>query len=99
MPVGAPLGNQNAANGARWEKAITRALAHKAGSADDGLFAIAQEIVSAALDSDAPIGLRTAAWQEIGNRMDGKPHQTVAAALSADITVVRRVFGKGRDAA
>jgi len=93
MSGGAPLGNQNAANGARWEKAITRALAHRSKStADDGLFAIAQEIVAAALDPDAPLGLRTAAWQEIGNRMDGKPHQAISAELSGDLNVTRRTF-------
>lgn len=89
---GAQPGNQNAANGARWEKAIVRALAHKHGSADDGLLAIAQEIVEVALDPEAPAGLRIAAWQEIGNRMDGKPHQAISAALSGDLNVTRQVF-------
>ena len=89
---GGQPGNQNAAKGDRWQKALERALAHAAGSTDEGLFKVAQQVVALAL------GGNTSAWTEIANRMDGKPVQAIAAALSGDLNVIRELFGQKPDA-
>lgn len=72
--VGAPIGNQNAVKGKRWQKALEKALARKGGDVDAGLADVATQVVEAALAGDKD------AWQEIGNRMDGKPHQSTSIA-------------------
>ena len=70
MKRGAPISNQNARKGKLWTDAIRRALAVyeddqvKRGQA---LSKIALRLVKDALNGDK------AAWQEIGNRLDGKP--------------------------
>ena len=72
--MGAPIGNQNAKKAKRWQDALLKALARyespesnvKAGEALDK---IAEKVVSFALKGDKD------SWQEIGNRLDGKPAQ------------------------
>src|SRR5882757_2286400 len=74
--MAAPPGNRNAAHGRKWQEAIDRALKRfedkrskiQAGQALDR---IAKKVVKAALEGD---------WwavTEIGNRLDGKPAQTI----------------------
>ena len=69
----AAIGNQNAAKGRRWHDALHKALVRyetdkiKAGEALDK---IAQTVVEKALAGDRE------SIQEIGNRLDGKPHQS-----------------------
>lgn len=74
--AGPPIGNQNASKGKRWQEAIDKAckqfadkeLKVKAGQALDR---IAHKVVQAALEGD---------WwavTEIGNRLDGKPAQSI----------------------
>ena len=92
MAAGAPIGNDNAAKGKAWDQAIKRALARSGGTVDEGLIKVAMMVVNAALDPEATPTERIAAWTEIGNRLDGKPHQTLAAALSGDVLVTRKVF-------
>lgn len=70
--MGAPLGNNNGANGKEWRNAIRRALAHKHGSVQDGLLKIARQLVDKAEDGDIT------ALKEIGDREDGKPAQVIA---------------------
>lgn len=70
--MGAPVGNSNAAKGKEWKLAIRRALAHKFGSYDEGLTALAGKLVEAAESGDMT------ALREIGDREDGKPAQTIA---------------------
>lgn len=73
---GAPKGNQNNAKGKRWQEALTKALAQyedktagiKRGQA---LAKIAERVIERALAGEKD------AWQEIGNRLDGKPAQAV----------------------
>ena len=89
---GGQPGNTNGANGLPWQKALERALAHAKGSKDDGLFEIAQLVVADALAG------KQEAWQEIGNRMDGKPRQTADVALTGDVNVTRRTFDQGSNA-
>lgn len=64
-------GNQNAAKGKEWRQAIRRALAHKHGSYDEGLLALATKLIEAAENGDM------AALKEIGDREDGKPAQSI----------------------
>jgi hypothetical protein len=74
--AGAPVGNQNARKAKRWQDALTRALAQyeskdgqiKAGMA---LNAIAERVVEKAVGGDKD------AIAEIGNRLDGKPAQSL----------------------
>jgi hypothetical protein len=74
--AGAPLGNQNAAKAKRWQDALHKALVRfekedgsvKAGQALDK---IAETVVSQAIAGNKD------AWQEIGNRLDGKVPQGI----------------------
>ena len=81
--MGAPSGNQNAKKAKRWQDALWKALQRfesrdiKAGEALDKL---AERVVLDALGGSKD------AWQEIGNRLDGKPHQTIAAEVDASVT-------------
>lgn len=71
---GAQQGNKNAAKGKDWEAAIRYAILNytndevKRGQA---LKRIANKLVEQALEGNKD------AWQEIGNRLDGKPAQAV----------------------
>lgn len=73
--MAAPLGNQNAARAKKWRDAILRALARKSGSVDQGLDAAADKLATLAIDDGDKWAL-----EEIGNRVDGKPHQSVGLA-------------------
>ena len=73
---GAPQGNNNASKGKIWRDALDKALkqyvSKEAGIArGQALFSIATRVVEQAL-----IGNKDAI-QEIGNRMDGRPHQSM----------------------
>lgn len=71
--MAAPVGNKNAVKNRPWADSLKRALARMAdGSIDKGLDKIADKVVAAALEGDKD------AWQEIANRLDGKPIQAVA---------------------
>ena len=86
--AGAPQGNQNAKKAKRWEGALTRALARVSEGAgvESGLDKVADQVVSAALAGDKD------AWQEIANRLDGKPAQAIIGDASEDaIQVATRV--------
>lgn len=64
---GAPLGNQHAVKGKRWQQALVRALAKEGkGDADRGLDKIAAQVVKLALAQDIQ------AIKEIAERFDGK---------------------------
>jgi len=81
--AGAPLGNTNGAKAKRWQKALERALARKYGEVDEGLTVIAAQVVNSAAEGDRD------AWKEIGDRLDGKPAQTVQG--DADAPLVFRI--------
>lgn len=71
---GAPTGNKNAAKGREWSDALRLALkTYKTSSVKRGqaLRKIADKVVEKALEGDKD------AWQEIGNRLDGKPVQAI----------------------
>ena len=72
--MAAPLGNQNARKAKRWQEALVKALAqHQSPEVEMGqaLHKIAVRVVQ-----DALAGSKDA-WQEIGNRLDGKPAQVL----------------------
>lgn len=72
--AGAPVGNQNASKGKRWQEALVKALAqYKSNNVEMGqaLAKIAQKVVEQALAGDKD------SIQEIGNRLDGKPAQAL----------------------
>lgn len=83
MATGAPKGNKNAAKGKDWHDAIRYALAT---FEDDtvmrgrALKEIALTVVKLAIAGDKD------AYQEIGNRLDGKPVQAVEGSFSAHIS-------------
>lgn len=78
--AGAPIGNDNAGKGKEWRNAIRRALAHKHGSVQDGLLAIAKNLVDKAEDGDL------SAVKEIGDREDGRPQQSIEADIRGSLT-------------
>lgn len=97
---GAPKGNDNAAKGREWRQAIQRALSRYSAKEGDrrpsyraGLDKIADELVKAAAQADR--------WaiEEIGNRADGKPAQSVTVAGDEDkplmIQKIERVLVRG----
>lgn len=74
---GAQPGNSNAKKENRlWGDAIRRRIAQ-----GKSLDSLAQALVDKALDGDI------AALKEIGDRLDGKPSQTIEATVDASITV------------
>ena len=72
--AGAPRGNQNAAKAKVWRAAIERALERRSISRADGIKeidALADKLVEMAYSDLSAI-------KEFGDRMDGKPAQTLA---------------------
>jgi hypothetical protein len=96
--AGAPLGNHNAAKGRRWADALHKALIRfqdpeqriQAGQALDR---IAERVVLMALAGDKD------AITEIGNRLDGKPGQSIDATIDAGggLLAVLAGISKGDD--
>jgi hypothetical protein len=74
--MAAPLGNKNAAKAKVWHAAIMRALERRK-PADERIQAI-DELADKLLDLVAMGDL--AALKEFGDRLDGKPHQSVGVA-------------------
>ena len=77
-------GNQLAANSKRWQKAIENALAKRNASRRDkldALDALAEKFLSKCDEADM------AALKELGDRLDGKPSQTVDANLSGSVNL------------
>ena len=71
MPAGAPLGNQNAKKGKRFQKAIERVLARKYGDVDAGYEALAAKYIELAESGDQPL------LKDAADRSDGKPIQAL----------------------
>jgi hypothetical protein len=70
--MGAPVGNQNGAKGRQWSEAVKRAIRAKYGKEwDEALQDLASKLVDAADGGDLQ------ALKEVGDRLDGKPKQTV----------------------
>lgn len=74
--MGAPVGNNNAAKGRKWAKAIEREVARlESGDLEAGLARIARRVVKIADQGDEEKAVW--AFKEIGDRIDGKPAQSV----------------------
>ena len=96
---GAQPGNSNASKGKAWRDALHKALTRyetddvKKGEA---LEKIAYTVIEAALGGSKD------AWQEIGNRLDGKPHASIEhsgqLAVTYDEIVTRIMNGSGIEA-
>lgn len=79
--AGAPVGNQNARKAKIWEQALKRALARYSGSTvDAGLDLLASRVVKAAIENEDDQAAAMIA-EKIGDRLDGKPVQSVDADL------------------
>ena len=74
--MGAPVGNQNAAKAKVWHAAVMRAL-EKRGAGDKmaALDELASKLLDACASGDLP------ALKELGDRLDGKPAQTIVGDL------------------
>lgn len=71
--MAAPIGNQNAKQAKIWQQAIKRAIARRAnGTIDSGLDELADKLIALVAQGDLP------ALKELGDRLDGKPAQSVA---------------------
>ena len=69
--MGAPVGNQYAARAKVWRAAIERALERRSQHKGEGINELADKLLDAASSGDM------AALKELGDRLDGKPAQTV----------------------
>lgn len=84
--AGAPEGNQNAKKGRDWTQAIRKALAHYSGEgATAGMEKLARKIIEAAENGDAW------ALKEIGDRIEGKPAQSMTVLGDEDAPLVTRI--------
>ena len=94
--MAAPIGNQNAAKGKRWQKALERVLARKYGDVDTGLEHLAEQFVALADNPDAAKDV----CRDVADRFDGKPNQSISGPdggsvpLSVGVTFVGTTPGK-----
>lgn len=88
---GAQPGNKNA-EAKPWAAAIRAALEKRGTAKLDALTAIAEKLLQKAGEGD------TRALKELGDRLDGKPHQTIAAEVDSTVTVEVVRFGPGKAA-
>lgn len=80
--AGAPIGNQNAKQGAEWRSAIKRALSRRSGENwRKGLDEVADKYVQAAANGDPW------AMKDLGDRLDGKPSQSVDLDIQGEVGV------------
>tara|TARA_R110000868_G_scaffold389707_2_gene659051 strand:+ start:327 stop:602 length:276 start_codon:yes stop_codon:yes gene_type:complete len=76
----APLGNTNATKGKRWSQAIDRALAKRClGNGIKALDDLAEVLLKEAEAGDI------SALKELGDRLEGRPHQTIGGQDGEDI--------------
>ena len=79
--MAAPIGNNNKTKNKPWADAIARALARYEGGKENALNLIADQLVIDAINGDKD------ARTEIGNRMDGKPAQSMTVGGDSDAPV------------
>lgn len=91
--MGAPVGNQNAKKAKRWADAVNRALARVAEGqgVEAGLDKCADQLVAAAVKGEQW------ALRELGDRVDGKPAQTIAGDPDAPLEI-REILIRAVDA-
>ena len=84
---GAPIGNDNAVK-RPWGEAIRQALDKRhPGGRMAAMVEVAEKLIEAAAMGD------TQALKELGDRLDGKAHQSIDAAVEANVTVEVVRFG------
>ena len=76
--MAAPHGNQNAAKAKVWSAAIQRALDKRGVSRIEALDALAEKLLAKCDEGDLP------ALKELGDRLDGKPAQSITVGGDAD---------------
>lgn len=81
--MAAPLGNKNASHDKPWAAAVRRAVLRSVDTQDKAkkLDKLAEKLISEGLEGN------TVALKEIGDRLDGKPHQSIGATVDATVTV------------
>lgn len=90
--MAAPKGNKHAAKAKIWTEAIERALNTVGGDKRKLLDAVAQSLVNKALEGDV------SALKEIGDRLEGKAHQSVDAHIDTELIVQVVNFATKTDA-
>lgn len=84
--MGAPVGNQNGAKAKVWTAAIERALAKRSAlERKEAIEEIANALIDKCLDGDMT------AIREFGDRMEGRPTQTVAGDPENPLTIINKV--------
>ena len=83
--MGAPVGNQNAANAKVWKAAVLRALEKTGTDRKKAIDALASALVAKALTGDV------SALKEIGDRVDGKPGQEMVLQGDSKHPLVTRI--------
>ena len=90
--MGAPVGNQNGAKGRQWSEAVKRAIRAKYGVEWDlALQQLATKLVEEADGGDLQ------ALKEVGDRLDGKPSQTIDATVKGDLAGILSAIPPGND--
>lgn len=87
--MAAPLGNQNATKSKPWAAALNRALERRSlAEKKAGLDELADALIDSCLEGNL------AALQELGNRLDGKPAQSLTVGGDPDqpLEIQRRVI-------
>lgn len=85
--MGAPLGNQNGAKAKVWSAAIARALAERSRvTQKEALDELAGVLLDRAAEGDL------AALKELGDRLDGRPAQSVAVANDDDKPFITKII-------
>ena len=80
--MAAPLGNQNATKGKRWNDAIERALANRSRAKGiEALDELAEVLLQKVQEGDV------SAIRELGDRLDGKPTQAITGADGGPLTI------------
>ena len=88
--MGAPIGNKNSSVENRlWANTIRRAAVQDKANR---LRSAAEKLLDAAADGDIE------AMKVLGDRLDGKPHQTIAAEVDTNVTVEVVRYGAGKTA-
>jgi hypothetical protein len=84
--MGAPVGNQNAAKAKLWSAAINRALEKRSGGDKvKALDELAEKFLLACDQGDL------AAFKELGDRLDGRPAQSIAVGNEPGETFVTKI--------
>ena len=85
--MAAPIGNNNAVNGKRWNDAINRALEMRCkGDGIKALTELAEKLLTNAERGDMQ------ALKEIGDRIDGRPAQSMTLSGDGDKPIVSKMI-------